>query len=176
MLKQLSPKDLWDYCLELQALIRSNTAHNLFQLKSEVPSTWMGNGTSDISAIYKYGWYEWIYYRDEKASFPHDSEILGRYLCPAPDIGREMRMRILNATGKVRHWTRVCHLTPAERLTEERKTARLAFDAAIAVSRGPAFTKMDTTNKDTPNFEPYANAVSGDTSSNWMPEADSIRS
>jgi hypothetical protein len=43
MLKRPSPKDLWGYCLELQALIRSNTAHDLFQLESEVPSTWMGN-------------------------------------------------------------------------------------------------------------------------------------
>ena len=155
-------------------MIRSNTAHDLFQLDSEVPSTWMGNGTTDISAIYEYGWYEWVYYRDEKAVFPHDSEILGRYLGPAPDIDGEMCMRILNATGKVRHRTTMRHLTPAKLLSEESKAARLAFDAAIAVSRGPAFTKMDFTNEeDTLNFEAYyAGEASGDASSNRMPEAN----
>ena len=169
----LSPKDLWDYCLELQALIRSNAAHDLFQLDSEVPSTWMGNGTTDISAICGYGWYEWVlYYREEKAAFPHDSEILGRYLGPAPDIGGGMCMCILNATGKVHHRSTIRHLTPAELLSEESKAASLAFDAAIAVSRGPAFTKMDFTDGDTPNFEPYADKTSGDASSNRMPEAD----
>ena len=132
----------------------------------------MGNSISDTSATCEYGWYEWIYCRNEKASYPHDSKILDRYLGFAPDIGVEMCMRILNATGKVCHRTTVHHLTPAELLSEESKTACLAFDAAIAVSRDPAFTKMDFTDEDTPDFEPYADAVSGDTSSNRMPEAD----
>jgi hypothetical protein len=101
MLKTSSPKDLWNYCLELQAKIRSNTAHDLFQLGSEVPATYMGNGTSDISSFCEYGWYDWIYYRDEKAEFPQDAEILGRYLGPAPDIGGEMCMKILTNKGIV---------------------------------------------------------------------------
>jgi hypothetical protein len=161
MLKRPSPKDLWDYCLELQALIRSNTAHNLFQLESEVPFTWMGNGTADISAICEYGWYEWVYYRDENAPFPNDSEVLGRYLGPAPDIGGEMCMRILNATGKVRHRTTIRPLTTSELLSEEHRQVRATFDAAIAETRGPSFTKMDFTDEDTPDFEPYADADSG---------------
>jgi hypothetical protein len=55
MLKRPSPKDLWDYCLELSAQIRSHTAHDLFQLNSEVPSTFRGNGTADISKLCEYG-------------------------------------------------------------------------------------------------------------------------
>ena len=38
-------------------------------------------------------------------------------------------------------------------------------------SRGPAFAKMDFTDEDTPGFEPYADTLSGDASSNRMPEA-----
>ena len=39
-------------------------------------------------------------------------------------------------------------------------------------SRGPAFAKMDFTDEDTPGFEPYADTLSGDASSNRMPEAN----
>jgi hypothetical protein len=170
MLKRPSPKDLWDYCIELQATIRSNTAHDLYQLESEVPATWMGMGTSDISNICEYGWYEWIYYRDEKAQFPNDSEVLGRYLGPAPDVGGEMCMRILNITGKVRHRSTIRHLTPAELLSETNKKARDDFDTAITETRGPSFTKMDFTDEDTPEYESYEDEDSGD--SPRMPEAD----
>jgi hypothetical protein len=170
MLKTSSPKDLWDYCLELQAQIRSNTAHDLYQLGTEVPATYMGNGTSDISSICEYGWYDWIYYRDEKAEFPQDAEILGRYLGPAPDIGGEMCMRILNGTGIVRHRSTIRRLTAAELNSETNRKAREEFDAQITTTRGPGFDKFDFTDEDTPEYEPYADADSGDL--HRTPEAD----
>jgi hypothetical protein len=37
MMKQRSPKKLWDDCLELESYIRSNTAHDIFMLNGEVP-------------------------------------------------------------------------------------------------------------------------------------------
>ena len=49
MEKAGSPKKLWDHLLELEALIRSNTAHNIYQLKGEVPETMVSGETSDIS-------------------------------------------------------------------------------------------------------------------------------
>ena len=49
MEKTGSPKKLWDHLLELEALIRSNTAHHIYQLKGEVPETVVSEETSDIS-------------------------------------------------------------------------------------------------------------------------------
>jgi hypothetical protein len=130
----------------------------------------MGNGTADISKLCEYGWYDWVMCRDEKAQFPHDNEILGRYLGPAPDIGGEMCMRILGKSGKVRHHSTIRSLTPAEEMSEEKIQECAAFDAAIAETRGPSFTKLDMIDEDTPAFEPYGDNDSGD--SPQMPEAD----
>ena len=37
LLKSWAPKQLWDNCLELEAYIRSNTAHGIHKLDGEVP-------------------------------------------------------------------------------------------------------------------------------------------
>ena len=41
LLQSRAPKHLWDDCLELEAYIRSNTAHNKYKLDREVPKTVM---------------------------------------------------------------------------------------------------------------------------------------
>ncbi|KAL7530108.1 hypothetical protein ACHAXR_003313, partial [Thalassiosira sp. AJA248-18] len=41
MLKTGTPKRLWDHCLELEALIRSNTALDIYSLDGETPETMM---------------------------------------------------------------------------------------------------------------------------------------
>lgn len=105
---------------------------------------WMGDGTLGMSAICKCGWCEWICHQDKKAPFPHESEVPGRSLLgPAPHIGGEMHMRTLKATGEVHHQTTVCHLTPADLLSEENRKDWDTFDATIAATRGPAFTKTE---------------------------------
>jgi hypothetical protein len=57
MLKTQMPKCLWDYCLKLQAKIRSNMAHNLTTLGGQTPETVMGGKTADISELCKYDWF-----------------------------------------------------------------------------------------------------------------------
>ena len=49
LLKFRAPKHLWDKCIELEAYIRSNTAHEIYKLDGEVPKTVMPGETSDIS-------------------------------------------------------------------------------------------------------------------------------
>jgi hypothetical protein len=49
-----SPKTLWDYCIELMALIRSHTALTSYELQGEVPETIMTSQMVDTSNIYKY--------------------------------------------------------------------------------------------------------------------------
>ena len=48
-----APKHLWDDCLELEAYMRSNTAHEIYKLDGEVPKTVLSDETSDISQFCK---------------------------------------------------------------------------------------------------------------------------
>ncbi len=78
MLKTQMPKRLWDYCLELQAKIRSNTAHDITTLGGQTPETLMGGETADFSELCEYDWFQWLYYRDTQSSFPEATKVLVR--------------------------------------------------------------------------------------------------
>ena len=43
----------------------------------------------DISNIYKFSRYGWVYARDRSQLFPQFSEVLGRYLGPVNDEGNK---------------------------------------------------------------------------------------
>ena len=60
LLQSRASKHLWDECLELEADIRSNTAHDFFKLDREVPKTLMSHEASDISQFCKVEWFEWV--------------------------------------------------------------------------------------------------------------------
>ena len=51
---------MWDDCLELEAYVRSNTAHEIYKFYREVPETVMSGETSDISQFCKLEWFEWV--------------------------------------------------------------------------------------------------------------------
>ena len=55
-----APKHLWDDCLELEAYIRSNTAHEIYKLDGEVPKMVMSGETSNISQFCKLEWFKWV--------------------------------------------------------------------------------------------------------------------
>jgi hypothetical protein len=60
ILKTQTPKRLWDYCLQLQAKIRSNMAHDSTLLGGQTPETLMGGETADISELCEYDWFQWL--------------------------------------------------------------------------------------------------------------------
>ena len=64
MIKSTSPKKLWDDCLQIEMEIRSCTANNVFELKGEVPRTVMKGETANITHLCEFGWYDWVYFRD----------------------------------------------------------------------------------------------------------------
>ena len=103
MVKSKCPKRLWDDCLELEAMIQSNTCSDVFELGGEVPETMVSGETSDISPFCQHAWYEWIKFRDTGPNFPDDKELLGRYLGPSIDVGPAMTAKILKANGQVLH-------------------------------------------------------------------------
>ncbi len=96
-----SPLVLWDYCMEWQVLIFQINAKKLFQLNGTNPHTMTFGTEEDIPHICQYGWYEWVYYRDVKTSFPHQREWLGRCLGPAKNEGNGMSQWILKENSKV---------------------------------------------------------------------------
>ena len=60
LLRLRAPKCLWVDCLELEAYIRSNTAHEIYKLDGEVPKTVMFGETSDISQFCELEWFKWV--------------------------------------------------------------------------------------------------------------------
>jgi len=64
MLATNTPKVLWDHCMEMQFLVRSHTALNIFELNGQVPETVMKGRPADNSRICQYGWFDWIEYLD----------------------------------------------------------------------------------------------------------------
>ncbi len=90
------------------------TAKKLFQLNGTNPHTSTFGTEADISHICQYAWYEWVYYRDAKTSFPYQKEGLGRCLGPAKNEGNAMAQWILKENGKVVPHRTLRRLTPAE--------------------------------------------------------------
>ena len=63
-------------------LIRFHTAHTAEELQSGVPETILTGQTADIINICEYDWYEWVMFRDNRASYTEEKQTLGRYLGP----------------------------------------------------------------------------------------------
>ena len=78
-----SPIVLWDYCMEWRVIIYQVTAKKLYQLHGSNPHTATFGTQADISNLCLFGWYEWVYYRDQMAAYPHQKECLGPCLGPA---------------------------------------------------------------------------------------------
>ena len=76
-------------------------AKDNFKLHGTMPHTATLAEEGDISSLCQFGWYEWCYYREQMAAFPHNREVLGRVLGPACGEGNEMAQWVLKANGKV---------------------------------------------------------------------------
>ena len=66
MLKSGSHKALWDHYIELEALIRSHTALDIYGLEGQVPEMVMSGQTGDISSLCKFEWFEWLIFFQPK--------------------------------------------------------------------------------------------------------------
>ena len=174
MVSTKAPKKLWDHCLQFEALIRSHTAHNNFDLGGEVPETVISGETADISAVCQHSWYEWIMFRDTSVRFPEDKLVLGRYLGPSTDVGPAMTAKILKANGQVRHCSTYRGLTQDEVDSPVHKKARDEFDASVAEKLGDQMTNGDLVENgmETPSFERYADDVDGETGP--VPDIDDV--
>jgi hypothetical protein len=99
MMKTRSPKVPWDHCIELEALVCSNTSNDIYRTNGKVPETIMTGSTTDISHICKFAWFDWVMFRDNIPMFPEDKLILGHYLGPATDVCLALTAKILKSNG-----------------------------------------------------------------------------
>ena len=171
MMKTGSPKVLWDHCIELEALIRSNTSNDIYMTYGEVPETIMTGSTAGISHICEFAWYDWVMFRDNVPTFPDDKLILGHYLGPAIDVGSALTAKILKANGRVVFRSTLRHLTDDERACPVQTANRKAFDDSIAERLGPAALAADFPDEDlTPEYEPFGEIGSADSDVEPDPE------
>ena len=160
MLRSHAPKKLWDHCLELEAFVRSCTAHDHYALNGEVPETVMKGQPADISNICEYEWYQWVMYLEPDVQFPDDKWKLGRYLGPATDVGSMMTSKILNYNGNYVPRSTFRPLTEAEMANPDEQEARRQFDLHLESSLGKSAVASDFSQDDlTPEYELYEDNV-----------------
>ena len=92
---------LWDYCVERWARINNLTAKDNYKLHGMTPHTVTLAEEGEISSLCQFGWYEWCYYHEQTAAFPHNREVLGWVLGPTQGKGNEMAQWVLKANGRV---------------------------------------------------------------------------
>lgn len=132
------PLPFWDYCVERRARINNLTAKNLFQLHGTTPHQAVTGEQGDISNICQYAFYEFCYYREHTAGFPHNQEVLGRVLGPARGEGNEMAQWILKANGNVVPRRSHRPLKTEEIYSETERAKRDVFDQCIERRWGSA--------------------------------------
>ena len=131
LLQSIAPECLWDDCLELEVYIRSNTAHDFYELDWEVPKTVVSGKTLDISQFLRVEWFKWVMFWDETAPSPDDVPKLGHYLGPSIDVGQDMTPKILTVNEQVLHRSTYRPLTPDETADENGSDAWDQFMANI---------------------------------------------
>ena len=80
MLKRNVPKKLWDYCLDLESIIRSATTLPRFDLDHQTPEAKTHGMSADISDIREFEFYEWVMFNDSQATIPETKFHVGRWL------------------------------------------------------------------------------------------------
>ena len=60
----------------------------------------MTRDSTDISALSEFDWYKWVYWRDNKASYPYPHERLGHALGLCDSVGMAMSQWVLNDNMK----------------------------------------------------------------------------
>ena len=139
MLESNAPLVLWDYCVERRSLIHNLTARNSFKLQGQSAYTDLTGEQGDISNICQYGWYEWVYFWDQKQSWPLARKRLGRVLGPARGQGNEMCQYIMDERGNIIPRRTLRKLRVDELHSKDEESKRDIFTALITKRYGSTF-------------------------------------
>ena len=86
MIKKVSPKCLWDCCIEMEALICSHTAHSVYEFDGVITETKMTRHTANMSNICEYEWYQWVMFHYQPITYPYLTIVMGWYLGKATEV------------------------------------------------------------------------------------------
>ena len=150
-----SPLVFWDYCVERRARINNLTAKQNFKLHGTTAYTATTGEEGDISNLCQYAWYDWCYFREQKANFPNNKELLGRVLGPARGEGNEMCQWVLKANGEVVPRRSLRPLTTAEIHSPVEVKKRKVFDELIERRWGTSISPPKTVSDESHEFEYY---------------------
>jgi hypothetical protein len=124
----------------------------------EVQETITTGSTTNISHICEFGWYDWVMFRDNLPTFPHNKLILGRYLGPTSDVGSALTAKILKSNRQTVCRSTLQHLTDEETHCPIHLETRRVFDETVASHLGPNATDQDFPAEDlTPDFDHFDN-------------------
>ena len=99
---------------------RTFSANNVFELNGEVPTTVMKGETVNITHLCKFGWYDWVYFRDNAVTYPNDKWVLGTWLGPQ-----------FKDNGRCVYRSSYRHLTEDEPNRLEEKKKKESYDQLI---------------------------------------------
>ena len=150
-----SPLPFWDYCLERRVWVYNLTAWDYITVRGTNPHTLTLGEEGDISSLGQFAWYEWCYFQEHTAQFPHNQEVLGRMLGPAHGEGNEMAQWVLKANGLVVPRRSVCPLHQSEVHSPSEQSKHQAFDALIERRYGNSIIAPATPAEGCKTTEPY---------------------
>ena len=112
--------------------------------------------SANITHICKFGWYDWVYYKENAVTYPDDKWHLGRWLGPSMDIGPALCAKILKSNDQCVHRSSYRHLTEDELNSPSEKEERQLFDKVIEQKLGKAAQSSDFgEGYEMPTYEPY---------------------
>ena len=116
------------------------TAQDIFRFRGNTPHFDTFGEEGDISNIYQFVWYEWVYFHEASAAFSLSSHLLGRCLGPAMNERNEMSQWVLKLNRDIVTRKNLSKLTTDELVCESEVKKRADFDAAIKKQYGYSFT------------------------------------
>ena len=155
MCESHSPLPFWDYCLERRVHVYNLTARDYITIRGTNPHTITLGEEGDISSLGQFAWYEWCYFQEHTARFPHNQEVLGRVLGPACGEGNKISQWVLKANGSVVPRRSVLPLHQSEIHSPSEQSKHQAFDALIERRYGNSIVVPTTPAEVCETTEPY---------------------
>ena len=167
--------------MELQALIRSHTALDLYALNGDTPETHLTGNTPDISSLVEHAWYDWVWFL---CPADEDMEVrtIGRWLGPSHDVGMAMCSKILTQKATIVCRTSVFPLSIEDENSEVVTAQKIEFETALKAklkdrADGVEYdADVDEVDDETPEYEPYEPNDHAEDKEKYivpaMPEAD----
>jgi hypothetical protein len=122
------PKRLWDYGIVWVCEIMQRTTSSSIYADGRTPLEIITGETPDISEYLDFGFYDWVYYRDNAGL---GETHLGRFLGVSHRVGNLMSYWVMSSSGRVVSRTTVQRVTAIELQDTDQRAKCKEFDDSI---------------------------------------------